>query len=143
MNSKNYSILMSIGLLGGLIKLWREISMISTVEQNWGKLFSPAGILAMFVYILLFLVGLFLLVMGLWRVETLNRAALKSNQTGWLLLTVVILIPIYVYLYSAWQNILSFPWTHFMFALGFAQVTLFLVGQNRHNGLDGANLLLH
>ncbi len=131
MNSKKHSILMSIGLLGGLIKLWREISVITTVNQNWENLFSPAGKLAISAYILLFLIGLFLLLMGLWRVEALNRAALKLDQTGWLALPVVILIPMYVYLYSEWQNILSHPWTQLMFAIGFAQIALFLVGQDR------------
>ncbi len=142
MKSKNYNILMSIGLLGGMIKLWGEISMIPAVEQNWEKLFSPPELLAISVYILLFVVGLFLLEMSLWRVETLNRAALKLNQTGWLVLAVAILISMYVYLYSAWQNILSIPWTQFMFAVGFAQITLFLVGTNRPQRFGWSELAL-
>ncbi len=144
MNSKNYSILMSIGLLGGLIKVWRETSMISTVQVNWGKLFSPVEILAISAYILLFLVGFSFLFMGLWRVETLNRATLtlKLKQMGWLMLVVVILIPQYVYLYSEWQNILVNPWIQFMFAMSFAQVALFLVGQNRAQRFGWSELAL-
>jgi len=133
---------MSIGLLGGIIKLWGEISIISTVEQNWEKLFSPTEMLAIAIYILLFLVGLCLLVMGLWRVEILNRTALKLKQTGWFVLTVVILIPVYAYLYSSWQNILFHPWMQFIFAMGFAQITLFLIGTNRPQRFGWSELAL-
>jgi hypothetical protein len=134
MNSKNYSILMSLGLAGIMIRVWSEISTIWTVKQNWTQLLSLMGTIAISLYLLLLLLGLFFLITGSWRVEMLNHMArqVRLSQTfRWMIVVSLLFIFTYIYLFSVWQPILSQPWTQFLFAIGFAQIILFIAASQR------------
>jgi len=146
MNNKSYRILMSIALIRCAVGMWNELSISFAAPQNWGKLFSITGTLTLALYTLLLLSGMFLLLMGLWRLKTLDRVALKVNslypKAGWLVLAVLTLLTMYVYLFSEWQNIFSSPWTQFTFAVGFACITLFLAAPNRTQQFRWSELAL-
>ena len=62
MDNKNYGILISLGLTGMAIWIWPEIASIWAVEQNWEKLLSPAGIVSVSLYLLLFIAGVYFLI---------------------------------------------------------------------------------
>ena len=116
------------------IGIWFEISTLWTVEQNWDRLLSSAGIFTISLYLLLLLLGLYFLLKSAWRVETLNNSARKvrlSLTTRWLILTGLFLLYIYIYLFSIWQPILSQPWTQLLFAVGFTQIILFIMAPER------------
>ncbi|HUE99647.1 MAG TPA: hypothetical protein VMN99_10360 [Anaerolineales bacterium] len=130
MDNKNYGILISLALAGMFIGIWSEISSLWKVEQNWVRLFSSMGTIAISLYLLLLLSGLYFLLTGSWRVETLNRRARQMRLAPpirWLIVAILLLVFTYIYLFSVWQAILSQPWTQFLFALGFAQIILFIV----------------
>src|SRR5687768_8555747 len=134
MDNKNYGILMSLALAGVAIGVWSEISSLWAVEQNWARLFSRAGTFTIGLYFLLLLLGLFVLLTSAWRIETLNNSARKlrlSLTARWLILTGLFLLYIYIYLFSIWQPILSQPWTQLLFAVGFAQIILFIMAPQR------------
>src|SRR5512141_1759623 len=129
MSNRNYSILMSLGLAGIVIGIWTEISMLWTVEQNWTKLLSRMGTMTISLYLLLLFLGLFFLLTGSWRAETLNRFARQpkaSTVLRWLLTVGLLFVFTYLYLFSVWQTIISQPWAQFLFAMGLAQVILFI-----------------
>jgi hypothetical protein len=134
MSNRNYGILMSLGLTGMIIGMWSEISAIWTIEQNWPQLLSLKGIVAVGLYLALLLLGLFFLITGSWRVETLSRFALRlkgSFPARWMLVVGLLLVFTYIYLFSVWQTILSQPWTQLLFAMGFAQLILFIIAPAR------------
>src|SRR5574339_420180 len=72
MNSKNYALLLTLGLAGMIIGVWPEISTLWTVQQNWGQLLSLTGIVAVSIYVLLLLLGLVLLIINSWRTQSIN-----------------------------------------------------------------------
>jgi len=134
MDNKNYGILMSLGLAGMAIGIWSELSYLWTVEQNWARPFSRIGTITLGLYLLFLLLGLYFLLTGSWRVETLNRIARKARLSlpaRWLIITGLFLLYTYIYLFSAWQPILSQPWPQLMFAMGFAQIILFTIAPER------------
>src|SRR5215211_276601 len=134
MDNKNYGILMSLGLAGMAIGIWSELSYLWTVEQNWARPFSRIGTITLGLYLLFLLLGLYFLLTGSWRVETLNRMARKARlslTSRWLIITGLFLLYTYIYLFSAWQPILSQPWTQLLFAMGFAQIILFTIAPQR------------
>ena len=134
MDNKNYRILISLGLLGIAIGTWSEISYLWTVPQNWDRLLSGMETIAISLYLLFLLLGLYLLLMGAWRVEALNNRARKlrlSAPARWLVLTALFLFYTYMYLFSTWQAALSQPWIQLMFAMGFARIILFLMAPER------------
>ena len=145
MDNKNYGILMSLGLAGIAIGIWSEITSLWTVEQNWVKLLSSAGTIAIGLYLLFFLLGLYFLLTGAWRVEPLNQMARRvslSIAARWLIVTALFLLYTYIYLFSVWQPILAQPWTQFMFALGFAQIILFIIAPHREQQLGLSELAI-
>ena len=112
MDNKNYAILISLGLAGMAIGIWSEISVLWTVEQNWEKLLSTTGTIAIVLYLLLLLSGLYFLRVGAWRVEALNRLARKlrlSSPARWVLVTALFFLYTYIYLFSVWQPVLAQP----------------------------------
>jgi hypothetical protein len=134
MNSKNYAILMSFGLAGMMIGVWSEISTLWTVEQNWAQLFSLRGTVAISLYVVLLLLGLFLVITGSWRLKALNNLTRKLNLAvvvRWAFVVGLLLVFTYIYLFSVWQPILSQPWTQLLFAIGFAQIILFMIAPKR------------
>src|SRR6266511_3016338 len=134
MNSKNYSILLTLGLAGIMIGVWPEISTLWTVQQNWSQLLSLTGTIAVGLYILLLLFGLVLLITGSWRIHSLNsftRTRSMSPAIRWMLVAGLLLVFTYIYLFSLWQPILSQPWLQLLFAMGFAQIVLFIVAPQR------------
>lgn len=145
MDNKNYSILLSLALVGMAIWIRPEISSLWMVEQNWSNLFSRTGTIAISFYLLFFLPGLGLLLTGAWRVEMLNRIARQvrlSLAMRWVLVTGLFLVYTYLYLFSAWQFVLSQPWTQLVFALGFTQMILFLIAPQREQRLGWSELAL-
>ena len=145
MDNKNYGILTSLSLAGMAIGIWSEISYLWTVEQNWPRLLSSMGTLAIGLYLLLLLSGLYFLLMGAWRVETLNRMARKprlSIATRWAIVTGLFLLYTYIYLFSVWQPVLAQPWTQLLFASGFAQIILFLIAPEREQRFGLSELAL-
>jgi len=138
MDNKNYGILMSLAVVGMAIGIWPEISLLRTNELNWGNLLSRMGTIAICLYLLLFLVGLYFLLTGSWRVETLNHMARQvrfSLPIRWLIVPGLFLVYTYIYLFSAWQHVLSQPWTQLVFALGFTQILLFVIAPSREQRL--------
>jgi hypothetical protein len=145
MDNRTYGILTSLGLAGIAIGIWTELSLLWTVEQNWVRLFSGTGTIAISLYLLLLLLGLCFLLMGAWRVETLNRLARRlglSPLARWLTVTGLFLLYTYMYLFSIWQPILSQPWTQLLFALGFAQMILFVMAPQREQQLGLSEIAL-
>jgi hypothetical protein len=141
----HYSVLMSFGLMGILIGVWSEISAIGAVEQNWARLLSSAGTIAIGLYLSLFVVGLVTLLMGLWRVEILSRIARRVQLPlviRWLVVAGLFLIYTYIYLFSVWQPLLSQPWTQLLFAIGFAQLILFAFAPHRAQQYGWSELAL-
>jgi hypothetical protein len=134
MDNKHYGILMSLGLAGIAIGIRAELSYLWTVEQNWLRLFYGMGTIAVSLYLLLLLLGLYFLLTSAWRVETLNRMARKvrlSLPVRWLITIGFFLLYTYLYLFSIWQPILSQPWSQLLFAMGFAQIILFIMAPQR------------
>jgi len=134
MDNKNHGILMSLGLAGIGIGIWSEISSFLTVEQNWVRLLSLMGQMTISLYLLLLFLGTYSLLMGSWRVETLNDWARRlklSPVIRWLLVSGLLVAFTYFYLYSVWQTILAQPWTQLLFAMGVAQIIRFLVAPPR------------
>ena len=145
MDNKNYSILMSLGLAGMAIGIWSEISLLWTVEQNWARLLSRMGTLTIVLYLLLLLSGLYFLLAGAWRVEALNKLARRARVSiavRWVFITVLFLLYTYIYLFSVWQPALSQPWTQLLFAVGVAQMILFLMAPEREQRFGLSELAL-
>jgi hypothetical protein len=145
MDNKNYAILISLVLAGMAIGIWSEISVLWTVEQNWEKLLSTTGTIAIVLYLLLLLSGLYFLLVGAWRVEALNRLARKvrlSSAARWVLVIALFFLYTYIYLFSVWQPVLAQPWLQLLFAMGFAQMILFLMAPEREQRLGLPELAL-
>jgi hypothetical protein len=145
MDNKNYGFLISLGLAGLAIGIWSEISVLWTVEQNWEKLLSTTGTIAIILYLLLLLSGLYFLLAGAWRVEALNRLARKvrlSSSARWVLVIALFFLYTYIYLFSVWQPVLAQPWLQLLFAMGFAQMLLFLMAPEREQRLGLPELAL-
>jgi hypothetical protein len=145
MSHRNYAILMSLALAGMIIGIWTEISVLWTVEQNWTKLLALMGKFTISLYLLLLLFGLYFLLTGLWRVEILNRFARSLKippVVRWLLIVALLFIFTYIYLFSAWQTILSQPWAQLLFAIGFAQIILLIIAPGREQRFDWSELAL-
>src|SRR5918995_274149 len=145
MDNKNYAILISLGLAGMAIGIWSEISVLWTVEQNWEKLLSTTGTIAIVLYLLLLLSGLYFLLVGAWRVEALNRLARKvrlSSAARWVLVIALFFLYTYIYLFSVWQPVLAQPWLQLLFAIGLAQMVLFLMAPEREQRLGFPELAL-
>jgi hypothetical protein len=145
MDNKNYGILMSLALLGVAIGIRSEISSIWTVEQNWVRLLSLMGKITISLYLVFLLLGLYSLLTGSWRVERLNRSARRLivlPAIQWVIVAILLLVFTYIYLYSVWQTILSQPWTQFLFAMGFAQIILFIIAPQREQRFGWRELAL-
>ncbi len=145
MSNRNYGILMSLGLAGIVIGIWTEISMLWTVEQNWAKLLSRMGTITISLYLLLLFLGLFFLLTGSWRIETLNRLARQpkaSTVLRWLLTVGLLFVFTYLYLFSVWQTIISQPWAQFLFAMGLTQIILFIIAPAREQRFAWSELAL-
>ncbi len=145
MDNKNHGILMTLALAGMAIGIWSEVSSFLMVEQNWARLLSPSGTLSISLYFLLLLSGLYSLLMGSWRVEILNRWTLKwkvSSAVRWLVVTFLLLVFAYIYLYSVWQTVLAQPWIQVLFAMGFAQMLLLILAPQREQRFGWSELAL-
>jgi hypothetical protein len=145
MDNKHNATLTSLGLAGIIIGIWSELSAIWEVEQNWPRLLSSIGILAISLYLILLLIGLYFFITGLWRVEALNRWARRvelSLALRWLIVASLFLLYTYIYLFSIWQPMLSMPWTQFLFAMGFAQMILFVIAPQRDQRFGWSELAL-
>jgi hypothetical protein len=133
-DDKYYGILMALGLTGVIMGVWSEAVAIWEVEQNWARLFSAVGIVALSLYLLLLLIGLFFLTTSLIRVETVNQMAgklpLPITIRG-LIVAGLFLLYTYIYLFSVWQPSLSQPWIQTLFAMGLTQIILFVVAPQR------------
>ena len=145
MNNRSYGILMSLGLAGIMIGIASEISAIWAVEQNWAKLLSLTGKITISLYLLLLFFGLFFLLRGSWRAEALNRFARSvklPTVARWLFVVGLLFVFTYLYLFSAWQTILSQPWAQLLFAMGLAQIILFTIAPEREQTFGWSELAL-
>jgi hypothetical protein len=145
MSNRNFAILMSFGLAGIMIGIASEISVIWTVEQNWAKLLSIVGTVTISLYLLFWFLGLFFLLTSVWHAETLNRFArgLKiSPVVRWLFILGLLFVFTYIYLFSVWQTILSQPWAQLLFAMGIAQIFLFIIAPGREQRFAWSELAL-
>lgn len=143
--NKNYATLVSLGLAGVILGVWSEVAALWEVEQNWPRLLSSMGLLAVSLYLILLLVGLIVLVRGLWQFEALNRSARQvrlSLALRWLVIIVLLLVYTYIYLFSVWQPILFMPWTQLLFAMGFAQIISFVIAPGREQRFGWSELAL-
>jgi hypothetical protein len=145
MNNKNYAILLSLALAGMLIGVWSEISILWTVKQNWAQLFSFRGTVAIGLYVILLLFGLFFVINGAWRVEAPNKLTRKLNVSlaaRWILVVGSLFVFTYVYLFSVWQPVLSQPWIQLLIAIGFAQIILFVIAPQREQTFGWSEVAL-
>jgi hypothetical protein len=145
MDNKNYGILMSLALVGIGIGVWSEISSFLTVEQNWVRLLSLMGKMTISLYLLLLFLGISALLIGAWRVEMLNRSARRLQVPSvirWSIVVGLLLVFTYFYLYSAWQMILAQPWIQLLFAMGLAQIFLWIAAPQREQQFGWSELAL-
>ncbi|HET6594090.1 MAG TPA: hypothetical protein VFG81_00605 [Anaerolineales bacterium] len=145
MVNKNYGILMSLGLIGIGIGIGSEFSSFWAVEQNWVRLLSVMGKVTICLYLICFVLGVSFLLTGSWRVERLNSWARRLNLPAairWLIVVGLLLVFTYFYLYSLWQTILAQPWTQLLFAMGLAQILLFIVAPQRQQRFGWSELAL-
>lgn len=136
---------MSLSLIGIGIGVWSEISSFWTVEQNWVRLLSVTGTMTIRLYLILLVLGVCFLLTGAWRVERLNRVARQLKLPSvmqWFVVIGLLLGFTYFYLYSLWQTILAQPWTQLLFAMGFAQLLLFVVATQREQRFGWRELTL-
>jgi hypothetical protein len=145
MDNKNYGILLSLALAGIALGIWSEISSLWTVEQNWDRLLSGMGTIAISLYLFLLLLGLYFLLASAWQGEALNRMARRlrlSPAICWLIVTGLFFFYTYIYLFSIWQPLLAQPWTQLLFAMGFAQMIVFVMLPQRDQRFGWSELAL-
>ena len=143
--NKHYAIPVSLGLAGVIVGVVSEIAAIWDVEQNWPRLLSPMGLVAIGLYVVLLLIGLSLFVRSLWGSERLNRLARRRAQplaVRWLIVIGLLLLYTYIYLFSVWQPILFMPWTQLLFAIGFTQLLLLVAAPEREQSFGWSELAL-
>lgn len=137
--------LIPVGLIFGFVFTYFEITVFIASKPGWEKLVSPAGLIAIGLYILLLLAGVTCLLLGAVVVATLNRFARSIEKTAWLRgmrIVVLTLIIAWVYLYSPWQNMIPGPWGQLIFAAGFAQIALLLLAPQREQVFGWSELSL-
>lgn len=120
---------MLIGLVLGAMMTWKELSATSILDHNWGKLLSPGGLIAIFVYALIFTVGLSISLAGLVKPDIVQNIQKRNNlppNLRWAMFISLLLAVVFVYLYSVWQDFLSTPWVQLLFAVGFSQIVRLL-----------------
>jgi hypothetical protein len=145
MDNKNYGILMSLVLVGIGIGVWSEVSSFWTVEQNWIRLLSFTGKMTISLYLVLLFSGVYFLLTGSWRAERLHSRARRLNLPAairWLVVVGLLLVFTYFYLYSLWQTILAQPWTQLLFAMGLAQIILWILAPQREQRFSWSELAL-
>ena len=145
LDDKQYSFLMALALIGITLGVWSEVSRLGELEQDWTRLWSSMGMVALSLYLLLLLLGLVLLIASLIRLERVNQTARQLQlpvPVRGLIIGGLFLLYTYIYLFSLWQPVLSQPWIQFLFALGFTQILLFLAAPGREQRLDWGELAL-
>lgn len=145
MDNKNYGILLSLILVGIGIGVWSEISSFWAVEQNWVRLLSFTGKMTISLYLILLFSGVYFLLTGSWGAERLQSWARRLNLPAairWMIVVGLLLVFTYFYLYSLWQTILAQPWTQLLFAMGLAQILLFIVATQRQQRFGWSELAL-
>jgi hypothetical protein len=145
MDHKSRGILMSLALAGIVIGIQAELSLFWTVEQNWVRLLSPLGKFTISLYLVFLLSGAYVLILGAWRTEKVNRLAHRWNVPPvlrWGGSGLLLLFFTYVYLYSVWQAVLAQPWTQLLFAMGFAQILCLIVAPQREQRFGWSEIAL-
>lgn len=138
-NDNIYRLLISIALVWVLIGVWSEVSQFWVSKHNWEKLLSLSGKVVIFTYLVLFVLGLVQLVAGAWNVSLLgrisSRMAIPGIRRGPVVAMLVVMF-VYVHLYSVWQDILTTPWLLLLFVLTFSQIILFVVSPHREQRIS-------
>ena len=145
LDDKQYSFLMGLALIGISLGVWSEISRLGELEQDWTRLWSSMGMVALSLYLLLLLLGLVLLIASLIRPERVTQTARQLQLpviVRGLIIGGLFLLYTYIYLFSLWQPVLSQPWMQFLFALGFTQTLMFLAAPGRQQRLDWGEFAL-
>lgn len=114
--------LFTIGLVAGMLLAYSEVSDFLSAEPAWDKLLTPSGSAAIIACILFVLISLATLYFSLWKPALLRSLAKKMNPARWLIAVLLIGFFAWVYLFSPWQTVLTFPWTQFLVAAGLARL---------------------
>ncbi|HEY2982273.1 MAG TPA: hypothetical protein VGJ22_13895 [Anaerolineales bacterium] len=140
----NLRALTAIGLLSGLVLAYNELKHIWSPERVWGPLLTPAAKVTIAAYALLALSGLTILCSIPWprvrlpfQLETIQG----STVLRWLIAAAQVAFIGWVYLYSAWQTVLTGPWTQLLFAAG-AACLIHRIFQPRADLLEWGDLAL-
>ena len=140
-----YRLLISIMFIWVLIGVWGETSRFWIFEHNWAILFSPLGITVIFVYLVLFLAGMAHLVMSALDVNLTNRIARRLEISGGLrafAVAALVVLYVYIHLYSVWQDSLTTPWVQLAFASSFSLIILFVALPHREQRFGWNELAL-
>ncbi len=143
MKSPNFLLL--IGLLFAAIPAGLEIQAFFAAPRNWDKLLSPPGLVAIVAWAVLFVCGLAAFVLALvsparpaaFSVRLLSRAWSRAAAAA-----VLMLAPVWLYLYSPWQEALRAPWMQFIFALGMAQLVAWFSVSDGDPWPDGRGMVM-
>jgi len=144
-NDNVYRLLISIALIWVLIGVWSEVFQFWASKHNWEKLLSLSGKVVISIYLVLFVLGMVHLVAGAWNASLLGRISSRMAIPGIRRVPVVamlVVVFVYVHLYSVWQDILTTPWLLLLFALIFSQIILFVVSPHREQRISWTELSL-
>jgi len=144
MKKKNYSILLTLSLVIGLLAGRSELLSKFSIQENQDALFSTTGPLAIVLYSFLSLTGVLSLLAGFWSIKIPESLSAKQNQTRirWLVIAGLLAVTAWVYLYSPWQFVLTGAWTQLIFAAGFAQLTSIILSDRRSPSFGWGELAL-
>ncbi len=133
------------GLFVLFVQVFLEARNLWLMKPNLEKLLSPAGAIAISLYVPLFLTGIWCLLLGIWWTDGLYRVAARLERSvafRWLTVVGLLLLITWIYLYSPWQDTLPGPWTQMVFAGGVAQIILLLAAPHRDQKFGWTELVL-
>lgn len=138
-----YKFVASLSIPFVLLFVFFEVRAFWSTSPNWGKLLSPSGTAAISIYLLLFIGGLYYVYRNVWS-STANALFEfeKRPLLRWLFVPVLLLIYIWIYLYSPWQDSLPGPWTQLTFSMAFAQIIFLIAVPHRDQKFGRGELAL-
>ncbi len=127
--------LIGIGVYASL-----EVQQFFAGTQNWDRLLSDTGALAFLFYALLLLAGLLALVLS-WFFPAVPGSAARRlgglRWLRWLSIAGLLLVLVWLDLYSPWQGLWPGPWLQFILALGLGTFIAWLARPGRLPWHDG------
>ncbi len=132
--------LIGIGVFAGL-----EVQQFFAGSQNWDRLLSNMGAVAFLFYCLLLLLGVIALLTS-WFVPAVSSRAMRLLEPlrwfCWLAIAGLLVLVVWLYLYSPWQGLWPGPWLQSIFALGLATLVAWLARPERPAWQDGREVML-